>query len=113
MAEEIKRIRVGRSNEIYRDDRNPRHPIKKGTFTFKHRYVVGTDFTSGNNLRLDLDGAQVVLFAVAKSPSNSLKTITETDLATELGVTDGSRQGRSLTLGTSTTDVQVYIVYTV
>ena len=113
MAEEIKRIRFSRSDEIYRDDRNPRHPVRKGTFTICHLYVVGTDFTSGNNLRLDLDVAQTVLFAIAKTPSNAFKTIVETDLATELGVTDGSRQGRSLTFRTSTTDIQVYIVYTV
>ncbi len=111
MAEEIKRIRVGRSNEIYRDDRNPQHPVKKGTFTIVHRYVVGTDFTSGNNLRLDLDGAQVVLIAIAKTPTNSFLTIVETDLATETG--DTTRQGRSLTTGTSTTDIEVFVVYTV
>lgn len=111
MAEEVKRIRVSRSDEIYRDDRNPRHPVRKGTFTICHRYIVGTDFTSGNHLRLDLDGAQVVLFATAKSPSNAFKTIVETDLATE--TSDNTRQGRSLTFQTSTTDIQVYIVYTV
>lgn len=111
MAEEIKRIRVGRSNEIYRDDRNPRHPVKKGTFTIVHRYVVGTDFTSGNNLRIDLDGAKVVLHSLVKTPSNTFKTIVETDLITETG--DNARQGKALTIGTSTTDLQVHIVYTV
>lgn len=111
MAEEIKRIRPGKSDEVYRDDRNPRHPVRKGTFTVCHRYTVGTDFTSGNNLRIDLDGAQSVLFAVAKTPSNVLLTIAETDLATETG--DSSRQGRSLTLGTATSDIEVFIVYTV
>jgi len=112
MAEQVKRIRVGRSNEVFRDDRNPRHPVKKGTFTIYHRYVVGTDFDSGDSLRLDLDGAQVVLHATVKTPTNSFKTIVETDLGTEVGDTV-NRQGRSLTIGTSTTDLQAHIVYTV
>ena len=111
MAEQVKRIRVGRSNELYRDDRNPRHPVKKGTFTVIHRYVVGTDFTSGDSLRLDLDGAQVVLFALVKDTSDGNLTVVETDLATE--TSDGTRQGRSLTTGTSTTDIEVFVVYTV
>ena len=111
MAEEIKRIRVGISSELYRDDMNARFPVIKNTQTLIHRYVVGTDFTSSNNLRIDIDGAQVILFAMVKSPSNALKTIVETDLATE--TSDAARQGRSLTIGTSTTDLQAFIVYSV
>lgn len=107
MAEEVQRFRLD-GEDIFVDARNPVHPIKKGTITYLKRFVVGTDFTSGNNLRIDVDGAQSILFAIAKTPSNTLLTITETDLATETG--DTTRQGRSLTTGTATTDVQVYII---
>jgi len=111
MAEEVKRINVAEASEYYRDDSTAKFPVLKNTVTLCHRYVVGTDFTSGNNLRIDFDGAQSILFAVAKTPSNTFLTIVETDLATETG--DNSRQGKALTLGTSTTDVEVFIIATV
>lgn len=111
MGEQVKRIEVSKSKEIYVDCRNAIFPFEKDSFILAHRYVVGTDFTSGDNLRLDLDGAQTILFAAAKTPSGTLLTIAETDLATE--TSDASRQGLSLTTGTSTTDIQVFVIYSV
>lgn len=110
MAESVKRLRLD-GDEIYIDARNAVHPFKKGTIVYAKRYVVGTDFTSGDNLRVDIDGCQSVLFAVAKTPSGTLVTIVETDLATETG--DTTRQGKSLTTGTSTTDLEVFIIASV
>ena len=95
------------SPALYVDRTNKYTPFKKSTHIFCHRYVVGTDFTSGDNLRLDIDGAQKILFAVAKTPSGTLLTIAETDLATE--TSDVTRQGISLTTGTSTTDIEIFV----
>ena len=111
MAEEVKRIQLIGSDELYMDYRNKLHPVMKGTQILCHRYTVNTDFTSGNNLRIDIDGAQTILFAVAKTPSGTLLTIVETDLAIE--TSDATRQGRSLTTGTSTTDIEIFIIFTV
>lgn len=110
MAESVKRYRLD-GDEIYIDTRNPIFPFNKGVLVYTKRYVVGTDFDSGDNLRLDLDGCQSVLFAVAKTPTNSFLTIAETDLATE--TSDAERQGKSLTTGTSTTDVEVLVIASV
>lgn len=110
MAEQVKRFRLD-GDEIYIDTRNAVHPFKQGVIVYTKRYVVGTDFTSGDSLRIDIDGCQSVLFAVAKTPTNTLVSIVETDLATETG--DTKRQGVSLTTGTSTTDLEVFIVASV
>src|SRR5690606_27961402 len=114
MSEVVERIELAGNKATYREDDSPRYPVLKGTRTLCHRYLVGAseaviagtaDFESGDNLRLDLDGAQKILFAVAKTPSGTLLTIAETDLATETN--DAARQGISLTFGVSTTDVEV------
>jgi len=111
MSEEINRIKVVEADELFADLRNAIHPFTKDVIILAHRYIVGTDFTSGNNLRLDIDGAQQILFAAAKTPSGTLLTIAETDLATE--TSDTTRQGLSLTFGTSTTDIEIFIIYKV
>jgi hypothetical protein len=106
MAEVTKRISVVGTNEVYRDDRNPEHPVRKGSITLIHRYVVDTDFPSGDSLLIELDGAQAVLYAVAKTPSSTLLTLTEAALS-------APRQGISLATGTSTADIEIFVVYAV
>lgn len=110
MSEVVVRISLD-APEIFIDARNAVHPFRQGTIVYAKRYVVGTDFISGDSLRLDLDGCQSVLMAIAKTPSGTLLTIAETDLATE--TSDTTRQGKSLTTGTSTTDVEVFIIASV
>lgn len=111
MAETVIRIRVEGAVELFREDDSPRHPVKKATRTLLHRYVVDTDFPSGDSLRIDIDGAQSILKSVFKTPSSTFLTCAETDLATE--TSDTTRQGKSLTTGTSTTDVQMEVVFAV
>uniref|UniRef100_A0A6H1ZGT6 Tail protein n=1 Tax=viral metagenome TaxID=1070528 RepID=A0A6H1ZGT6_9ZZZZ len=106
MGQITKRIQVGGSNEMLADFRNPQFPFLKGVFIVTHRYVVGTDFTSGDSLLIQLDGAQSVLFAAVKTPTNSFLTITEAALT-------APRQGVSLATGTSTTDIEVFAIYTI
>lgn len=110
MSEVVFRYRLD-GDEIYIDTRNPIFPFNKSVLVYTKRYVVGTDFTSGDNIRVDVDGAQSILFAVAKTPSGTLLTIAETDLATE--TSDATRQGISLTTGTSTTDIEVLVIASV
>ena len=95
------------SAEIYEDNSSAIHPVRKNTLTVCHRYIVGTDFTSGDNLVLMLFGAKKILFAVVKTPTNSFLAITEG------AVTTVAAMGITLTTGTSTTDVEVFVVYEV
>lgn len=103
MSEVKMEIHPRTSKAVYRDDSSARFPVKKHTITVVHRYVVGTDFTSGDSLAIYLYGAQKVLFAVAKTPSGTLLTITESGTAPTL----------VLTTGTSTTDIEVMVVFEV
>ena len=111
MSEVIERIELAGNKATYREDDSARYPVLKDTRTLCHKYEVGVDFTSGDNLRLDLDGAQQILFKAVKNDSGTLLTAVETDLATE--TSDTSRQGISVTTGTSTTDIEVFIIYTI
>lgn len=133
MSEITKRFTVDGSSEMLADVRNPYMPFMKGVFIYAHRYVVGTDFTSGDTLKLEVDGAQQVLMAIAKTPSSTLLTLTESALSgkdTGYGIinpninnekfssgagvggqrTTGVRQGIALTTGAATTDVEIFII---
>ena len=102
MATQTKRYYTEGVSERLADVRNAYFPFEKNVLIFCHRYVVGTDFTSGDDLLIELDGAQEILFAVAKTPSNTLLSLTEAALST--------RTGKSITTGTSTTDIEIFIV---
>ncbi len=107
MAAVDKNIRVNTSSEVYSDNRNAMFPVKKNTITLCPRYLVGTDFTSGDSLVLMLYGCKKILFAVAKTPSNTFLTLTEAD------VTTVGAMGKTLTTGTSTTDIEIFVIYEV
>jgi hypothetical protein len=89
------------SKAVLRDDSSPKHPVRKGVVTVLERYVVGTDFVSGDSLTFTLYGAKKILKAIAKTPSNTF-------LATNEG---GTVPRLTVATGTSTTDIQVEIVY--
>jgi len=91
------------SKAVLRDDSSPKNPVRKGVVTILERYVVGTDFTSGDSLTFTLYGAKKILKAIAKTPSNTFLTLTEGGTAPQL----------TLATGTSTTDIQVEIVFSV
>lgn len=127
MSEITKRFTVDGSLEMLADIRNPFMPFTKGVFIHSHRYVVGTDFTSGDTLKLEIDGAQQILFAVAKTPSNTFLALTEAALSGTEGTNSSNssfstgagtgsvrgtkpRQGISLTTGAATTDVEIFII---
>ncbi len=91
------------SKAVLRDDSSPRNPVRKAVVTVVERYVVGTDFTSGDTLVFTLHGAKKILKAIAKTPSNIFLALTEGGVAPQLTVTTGA----------ATTDVQVEIVFLV
>lgn len=95
------------SDAVLVDRRNAQHPFLKNVIILSERYVVGTDFTSGNGLDVYLYGAKKILLAIAKTPSGTLLTITETI------VTTAGNLYIKLATGTSTTDIQLYVVYQV
>ncbi|WP_337872920.1 hypothetical protein [Ignavibacterium sp.] len=103
MAEVTKNISPSTSSEIYRDDRNPRIPVKKSTITVVHRYTVNKDYASGDTLDIVLIGAKKILFAIAKTPSNTIIPLTES----------GSPPHLRLTTGALTTDVELFVIYQV
>ena len=103
MAVETKTLRTSGSAELMINAASPVRPFVKSTYTFAYRYKVGTDFTSGNQICMEIDGAQQILFAVAKTPSNTFLAITEASLT-------APRQGLSLTFGAATTDVEVFVI---
>ena len=103
MSEIAVSIHPRTAKETYRDDSSPRHPVVKRSMTLIHRYKVGTDFHSGDSLAMTLYGAQEILFAIAKTPSGTLLTITESGSAPDL----------IITTGTSTTDIELFVVFKV
>lgn len=103
MAVVKKEIHPRTAKETFRDDSSPRHPVIKRSMTLVHRYVVNTDFNSGDSLAIYLYGAKSILFAIAKTPSGTLLTLTES----------GSVPDLVLTTGTSTTDIELFVVFAV
>lgn len=103
MAVIIRNISPSTSSEVYRDDRNPRTPVKKSTITVVHRYRMGGDYESGDTLHIVLIGAKKILFAIAKSPSNTIIPLTES----------GSPPRLELITGIVTTDVELFVIYEV
>ena len=110
MAQTTKRLSIGGNPALLADIRNPQHPFVKGVFIICHKYTVhasaetGDNFPTGNGLDIEVDGAQTILFAIAKTPSNTLLSITESALS------GTGRQGIKVATGTSATDVEVLIV---
>ncbi len=103
MAEVAVAIHPRTSKAVLRDDSSPRHPVRKGVVTILERYIVGTDFPSGDALVFTLYGAKKILKAIVKTPSNTFLTLTEGGTAPQLTITTGA----------ATTDLQVEIVFTV
>ena len=100
-------IHPSSSNAVYRDERSALYPVRKDTITIIHRYIVGTDFTSGYGLLIMLYGCQKILTAIAKTPSNTFLALTEANITTVGGM------GKTIETGVSSTDIEVYITYEV
>jgi hypothetical protein len=62
MAVDTKRLQVGKAKELLSDVRNAGEAFfEKNVFVYAHRYVVTTDYTAGNQLTIEFDGALEIL----------------------------------------------------
>jgi len=91
------------SKAVLRDDSSPKNPVRKGVVTILERYIVDTDFPSGDSLTFTLYGAKKILKAIVKTPSNTFIALTEGGTAPQLTIATAAM----------TTDAQVEIVFSV
>lgn len=91
MAQDTKTYLIGKSDEMLADVRNAGEPFfEKPVFIFAHRYTVATDYTAGNGLTINVDGAKKILYANVKevlAATNTNLNAVESDYATGVGKT--------------------------
>jgi len=88
MATVTKRLQVEQANEMLVDCRNAIFPFTKDVFIFAHRYNVTTDYPAGDNLVIEIDGAQEILYSNLKevlAATNTNLNAVEGDISTRLG----------------------------
>jgi hypothetical protein len=109
MASDTKTYTIGNSEALLADIKNAGTPyFEKNVFIFVHRYTVTTDYTAGNNLIINIPGAQEILYANVKevlAATNTNLNAVESDYATGVGktLTTAASNGSSLA-------VEVFIV---
>lgn len=102
MANDTKTLTVGTCDELLADVRNAGKAFfEKDIMIFAHRYTVTTDYTATNNLVINFDGAQEILYFNAKevlAATNTNLNGVEADYASGVGkkVTTAATNGSSL-----------------
>jgi len=106
MATDTIREQVRISSALLADFSNAISPFQKNVFIFAHRYVAGTDYTATNDIVIELDGAQEVLYC-----STMEMITTTTDIAHTVAALSGTgRQGKSITTAaTNASSVSVHL----
>jgi len=88
MATITKRLKIGTANELLADVRNAGNPyFEQNVFVYSHRYVAGVDYTAGDNLVVEFDGALEIQFCQLKE----ILAATDTNLNS---VRNGNISGR-------------------
>lgn len=103
MAQTTITVHPRTDNAVLRDDSSPRYPVRKPVITICQKYIVGTDFTSGNGLDIVLHGCKKVLFRAFFIEAGTVLTASES----------GSAPTITVATATSTTNIMAYIVYEV
>jgi len=80
---------------------SPRPPFEVGVGIHAQEYIVGTDFTSGDDLIFNVRACDTIKFAVFVTNVGAVKAFAETALA---------GGGRILTLSNCTTNIKAFIV---
>lgn len=102
MANDTKTLTIGTATELFADIRNAGKAFfEKNTMIYVHKYVAGTDYTVTNNLVINFDGAQEILYFNAKeilAATNTNLNGVESDYASGVGktVTTAATNGSSL-----------------
>lgn len=90
-------------NGIIVNVQSPHPPFQKGVGIHSQEYVVGTDFTSGDNLIFSIEGTDKIRTAIFTTSVGAIKQYTEAALA--------SGTGLSLTLASCTTNIKAFIIF--
>lgn len=82
---------------------NAKHPFVKPMCLISKKFVVGTDFTSGRGIDLEINGATGSFFTVVQTENSGAKAI--------LGFTETVTSPAKLTIATatSTTNIVVFV----
>ena len=81
---------------------NTKPPMKSAGAIFAKEYIVGTDFTSGDDIIINISACSKIRFACFVSNVGAIKAFAETAL------TGG---GRTLTLSSVTTNIKAHIIH--
>ncbi|MHB9147702.1 MAG: hypothetical protein ACYC2U_04710 [Candidatus Amoebophilus sp.] len=94
MAVTTKRLQVKVADELLADGSNGgKIFLAKNVFIFCHRYVVATDYTATDQLTIEFDGAQEVLYHNCKE----ILTASNTNLNTTAPADISGRTGKYVT----------------
>jgi len=84
---------------------SPFPPFLKGHGVYCEELIVGTDFTSGDDIVLNFEGSDKILFAIVVTNIGAIKAYAEADIGGSV-IT-----GRKLTISAATTNLKIYVVY--
>lgn len=93
---------IANGNEVLCNVQSPRPPFSKGACVIAEEYLVGTDFTSGDDLVLEFPGIDKIVYASAVSNVGAVKAFAE--------AADSTGTGRKLTFSAVTTNLKVFII---
>jgi hypothetical protein len=79
-------------------------PFTKEHGEYCRKWIVGTDFESGDDIVINFPGSETLFFWVATSNVGAIKEGAETDMS-------GVLTGKTLTFSNVTTDLHVYVKF--
>lgn len=85
---------------------NPMPPFVKAHGLYCEELIVGTDFTSGDDIVFQFEGSDVILFAVFVSNVGAIKAYAEAGIG-------GGVTGQKLTVSSVTTNLKCLVYYNV
>lgn len=88
--------------EVLVNVQSTKPPFQKGVCIIAEEYLVGTDYTSGDDLVLEMPGIDKIVYASAVSNVGAIKPFAE--------AADSSGTGLKLTFSAVTTNLKVYII---
>lgn len=93
---------IADGNEVLMNIQSPKQPLSKAACVIAQEYEVGVDFTSGDDLVLEMPGISKIQVAIATSPAGVIKGYTQ--------AADSSGTGLKLTFSTVTTNLKIFII---
>lgn len=97
---------VNDSNNILQSVLNPMPPFLMGHGVFAKEFVMGTDHESGDDIVVEFEASTQLHFAIGVTNVGAIKSYTEAAIG-------GTKVGRKLTFSGVTTNLKVYVVYSI